>query len=76
MQGILLTCNKVCSDKIKLYTQNDIMDNEIMLGLRKLTGINRNDFEKKFGKKIEEAYPIHPFIKKIRYFIMIVVTMF
>ncbi len=49
--------------KKELLTQNDIMDNEIMLGLRKLTGINRNDFEKKFGKKIEEAYPIHPLIK-------------
>ena len=33
------------------------MDNEIMLGLRKIKGINVNDFYEKFGQNIQDVYP-------------------
>ena len=36
----------------------DQMDNELMLGLRKLKGINVNDFYEKYGENIQDIYPI------------------
>ena len=46
-----------------ILTKKDIMDNEIMLGMRKLKGINILDFKNKFGIDIEDAYPIKPLLK-------------
>ena len=46
-----------------ILTKKDIMDNEIMLGMRKLKGINILDFENKFGIDIEDAYPIKQLLK-------------
>ena len=40
-----------------------MLDNEIMLGLRKLEGIHLESFEKKFGLPLEEAFPIEPLLK-------------
>lgn len=47
-----------------LLSPSDILDNEIMLGLRKTKGIHLETFEKKFGVKLKEAYPIEPLLKK------------
>ena len=39
------------------------MENELMLGLRKRKGINKQDFENKYGVSIEQAFPIKPLLK-------------
>ena len=38
------------------------MDYEIILGLRKLQGINKDEFLKKYNTSIYEAYNINPLI--------------
>ena len=38
------------------------MENELMLGLRKRKGINKQDFENKYGVSIEQAFPIKPLL--------------
>lgn len=43
-----------------LMTYKDQTDNELMLGLRKLKGINLADFYNKYNKRIEELYDIKP----------------
>lgn len=48
----------------EILTPSDILDNEIMLGLRKLKGINLEEFEKKYGISLEENYPVEPLLKK------------
>ncbi|MCI8575033.1 MAG: radical SAM family heme chaperone HemW [Bacilli bacterium] len=48
----------------ELMTPTDVLDNEIMLGLRKLEGINLAEFEKKYGVSLEETYPVTPLLKK------------
>lgn len=48
----------------ELLTPTDVLDNEIMLGLRKLEGINLAEFEKKYGISLEETYPVTPLLKK------------
>lgn len=40
-----------------LLSKQDEMDNEIMLGLRLLKGIDEIAFQKKYGLTVEEAYP-------------------
>ena len=40
------------------------MDNELMLGLRKLEGIDVKEFLIKYGQKIEDVYPIKELIEK------------
>ena len=47
----------------KILSQKEIMDNEIMLGLRKTKGINVNEFKNKYHVNIEDVYPIKPLIK-------------
>lgn len=47
----------------EILTKKDILDNEVMLGLRKMDGIDTIWFEKKYGVKIEEIYPIKPLLK-------------
>ena len=39
------------------------MDNELMLGFRKMVGININEFYNKYNINIEDAYPIKPLLK-------------
>lgn len=46
-----------------LLSPTDVMDNEIMLGLRKTKGIHLESFYKKYGISLEEAYPIEPLLK-------------
>lgn len=47
----------------ELLTINDIRDNELMLGFRKINGINVKEFYKKYNVKIEDVYPIAPLLK-------------
>lgn len=47
----------------ELLTKKDIMDNELMLGFRKINGININDFYNKYNVNIEDVYPIKPLLK-------------
>lgn len=47
-----------------LMTHKEQMDNEVMLGLRKLKGIDVNEFYEKYGNNIQDIYPnIVPLIK-------------
>ena len=46
-----------------LLTMKDQTDNEIMLGLRLLKGIDVNNFYDKYGKNIQELYPVEQLIK-------------
>lgn len=45
-----------------LLTYKDQMDNEIMLGLRKLKGISVDDFYNKYGQNIQDIYPVKELI--------------
>ncbi len=47
----------------EILSKRDIMDNELMLGFRKIEGICIKEFEKKYGVKMEENYPIKPLLK-------------
>ena len=47
----------------EIIGEKENMDYEIMLGLRKLQGINIDNFKKKFGKNIEDVYNIKPLLK-------------
>ena len=47
----------------EILSKQDIMDNELMLGLRKIEGINKKEFEEKYKVKLEDAYPIKPLLK-------------
>lgn len=46
-----------------LMSYKDQMDNELMLGLRKLNGINVDDFYNKYGENIQDIYPVKELIK-------------
>lgn len=46
-----------------ILSKKDFMDNELMLGLRKIKGINVAEFKKKYDINIEEAYPIKILVK-------------
>lgn len=48
--------------KKELLTKQDIMDLEIMLGFRKLEGININSFYEKYDENIMDLYPIKPLL--------------
>lgn len=45
-----------------LMSYKDQMDNEIMLGLRKLEGINVDDFYNRYGENIQDIYPVKELI--------------
>ena len=47
----------------EILSKKDIMDTEIMVGLRKLKGICISEFEEKYQVKLEETYPIKPLLK-------------
>ena len=47
----------------EILSKKDIMDNEMMLGLRKLKGIQKEEFEQKYQVKMENVYPIKPLLK-------------
>lgn len=47
----------------EMLSNKQVMDYEVMLGLRKLEGINTKDFFNKFGQDIEEVYNLKPLFK-------------
>ena len=47
----------------EILTDEDIMDNEIMLGLRKMEGISMEKFKEKYNISLDKVYPIVPLIK-------------
>ena len=47
-----------------LMTHKEQMDNELMLGFRKLQGINVLDFFNKYNTNIQEVYPVQELIDK------------
>ena len=49
--------------KEEFLSKTDIMDNEIMLGFRKLKGINLQEFYNKYEINLQEVYDVKPLIK-------------
>ena len=47
-----------------LLTMKDQTDNELMLGFRLLKGIDINNFYDKYGKNIQDLYPVQELIKQ------------
>ncbi len=57
--------NKGCYVLTKDYEDRDIeMSNEMILGLRKIKGVNMNQFILKYGQTIEEVFRIHDLVKQ------------
>lgn len=50
-------------DNKTLESKEDKQDNELMLGLRKLKGINLNDFKEKYNEDLESIYDIKDLLK-------------
>lgn len=50
--------------EINKLNQNEILQNEFLLGFRKLDGINKKEFYKKYGFNILEIEPLHNLIDK------------
>lgn len=46
-----------------LISKSETMENEIMLGLRKIKGINLQEFYDKYGINLQDAFPVKPLIK-------------
>lgn len=46
-----------------LISRQEMMEYEVMLGLRKMSGINMQAFYDKYETKIEEAFPVKPLLK-------------
>src|SRR5574344_62578 len=46
-----------------LLSKQDIMEYELMLGLRLLKGINLNEFYQKYDANIQEVFPVKPLLK-------------
>lgn len=49
--------------KEEILSKQTIMENEIMLGLRTIAGINLQNFFEKFGVDMQDVFPIKPLIK-------------
>jgi oxygen-independent coproporphyrinogen-3 oxidase len=48
----------------ELMSYKDMMDNELMLGFRKLKGINVDEFYEKYGENIQDVFPkINEYLK-------------
>ena len=47
----------------ELLGKQEMMENEVMLGLRKIEGINIEDFFKKYDVNIQDVFPVKPLIK-------------
>lgn len=50
--------------KEELLSKQDVMDNELMLGLRKLEGISLQSFFDKYEVNLQEVYPIQPLLRE------------
>ena len=48
----------------EILSKEDVMANELMLGFRKLKGINLQEFYNKFGINLQEAFDIQKSLEK------------
>lgn len=55
--------NKDYREETSLLSKKDIMDYELMLGLRLTKGINIQDFFNKYEENIGDSYPVNPLLK-------------
>jgi len=46
----------------ELLSNQEIMEYEVILGLKKIKGINKQEFEQKYGVKLEDTFPIKPLL--------------
>ena len=49
--------------KSEILSMQDVMEHEMMLGLRKMEGISLKDFKEKFGVEMSDVFPITPLLK-------------
>ena len=49
--------------KSELLSTKDVMDHEMMLGLRKMEGVSLKEFKEKFGVEMSDVFPIKPLLK-------------
>lgn len=71
IDGIRYSNTKSLSSYIKgniksseeIIAKESVMEYELMLGLRKIKGINIDNFNKKFNVKMEQVFPIKPLLK-------------
>ena len=50
-------------EKEMLITKTEMMENEVMLGLRKMKGINLQEFFDKYEVNLQDVFPVKPLIK-------------
>ena len=50
-------------DNEKLLSKQEIMEDEVMLGLRKIKGINVEEFYEKYNVNIQDVFPVKPLLK-------------
>ncbi len=62
-KNILKYLNGNRKGESEILSIQDQMENEVMLGLRKLKGISLEDFEKKYQIPFEKAFPLKPLLK-------------
>lgn len=55
--------NGVIRKEENLISKTEMMENEVMLGLRKIKGINLQDFFDKYEVNMQDVFPIKPLIK-------------
>ena len=61
--SIIKYLNKEVKNKEELLSLKDVMDNEVMLGLRLIKGINLQEFFDKYEVNLQEVYNIKPLLK-------------
>ena len=55
--------NKNIKQKESLISKTEMMENELILGLRLTKGINIKEFYKKYKVNIQEVFPVNPLIR-------------
>lgn len=59
--------NNYCEEQYRfeesLLSKQEIMENELILGLRKINGLNLHDFFYKYEVNIQDVFPIKPLLK-------------
>ena len=55
--------NGIYKREENLVSKTEMMENEVMLGLRKMQGINLQDFFDKYEVNMQDVFPIKPLVK-------------
>ena len=70
-----LSSKEICVDYIKKYIENNFVykeeilgikekkENKLMIGLRKIKGINLENFYDKYQVNIQDVFPVKPLLK-------------